>query len=481
MTLLQLPRRTNRLPGTPSIQQLKHQAKDVLKAHKSGDEACAEVLSALEKFSDKPARHILETTLTLQEVQHALARSYQFSSWTDLTETVAAMNGQVDANQTDPVAEFVNLMLIGGLKDGASQILFEPYEFNYRVRYRVDGVLHTVASPPIELAERIATLIKDKAALPVNPVQLPVTGQFPFKLSKTKTIEFKVDAQPTAFGDRLVLRVLDASAVSVGFAALGLDQDQIGSILGSLQDGRGLILFVGPKESGRTVTMLTAVNQMNQPGNELCSVEQPVEVLLEGVNQTSIVPGDDKGVLDAVLANVAINPDVLALSEIKTPDLATTVLQAAATGQFMLATAFAENVTDALIRVNHWSAGSTALISAVNLVVAQKLIRRLCNACKVQRQPTEAELLKLGSSPGEITLFDAVGCEDCHDGYRGRVGVFEVLKVSAAMANAIAGGMASPEIDEMLAEAQLLRLQDVARQKVREGITSLAEAERVVG
>ena len=444
MTLSELPRRTNRLPGNPNIEHLKNQAKDILRAHKSGDEACAEVLACLDRFKGKSPQQILAASLTLQEVQHALARSYDWASWPVMSETVAAINGLPVNGEADPVLEFVNKMMKDGLINGAAQIFFEPYEFNYRVRHRIDGALHTVASPPVELGPKIAEKLKAMASLPPALCTESISGRFPLKLTKSKTIDFRIDVQPMAFGEKINLSILDVSAVRIGFEALGLDVTQVQLIRESMQQRRGLVLFAGPKDQGRTVTMLTAVNELNKPANEISSVEEPVEVHLEGVNQTSISSGDKTTMVKAIKSSLLLSPDALVVSEIKNAEVARVVMEAAESGQYLLSTVFAQSWADALLRMRNWSEGTPSLLDSISMIVVQKLVRRLCSECKAASQVDDAVLLEFGFLQAEIndgvSLFEATGCQKCHGGYRGRAGVFEVMALTPDVLKAAIDG-----------------------------------------
>lgn len=242
MTNLHLQRRRNRLPENPSIEHLKNQAKDVLNAHKARGEYCCAVLGLLDKFCEKPNEDILSTTVTLQEAQHALARSYDFPSWSTVVETVAASEVQSVNGSADPFLKFVENMLAQAITSGASQLYFEPYEFNYRVRLRIDGIVHTVATPAVELGPKISELLKSKTSPKIVTKGMTVTGRFPVSISRTRTIEFKIDIIPTVFGEKINLLILDASSVSLGFDLLGLNTDQSSLIREALADQRGLIL-----------------------------------------------------------------------------------------------------------------------------------------------------------------------------------------------------------------------------------------------
>ncbi len=474
-------RRTRRLPQNPNLEQLKNQAKDVLKAHKSGDESCCDVLRFLAQFADKSRQQILAARITLQEAQHALALSYDWGDWAMMVETVLMCEGKSSDNP-DGISEFIRKMLMEAIKTGASHVYFEPYQLNYRVRYKIDGELYTVATPPVELGPRLAEQIKRNASMDLDENKQPAEAVYELPLSRTKSIHIKVETFPIASGEKINLSFRDPAAVTLGFEKLGLEPPQIKALRSALGNRRGMVLVTGPRANGKTVTIYTAINELNTPALEIASVEAPVEIHLEGVNQYSVQRDDIPGYEEGIRISLLQEPDVLMISELKTSVSAALAVEASNAGQFVIATLQSDSARDALTRLRALAIPADDLARAVKLIVNQHLLRRLCTHCRIEVDDAKPELLAAGYpesalEPG-FKLFAPAGCDKCHSGYKGRIGVFELLEVTDNLSRLIAGDGDAADIEA--AQLATGNLRQSALLHLRSGITSLEEVRRLM-
>ena len=390
----------------------------------------------------------------------------------------------VDTNSTDdaPVVKYVNKILLDAIKRGASDIHFEPYETKYRVRLRMDGVLRAVSSPPLKLAPRISSRLKVMARLDIAERRVPQDGRMKLNLSKTKSFDFRVSTLPTLGGEKIVLRILDAAAARLGIEKLGYEEDQKELFLEAINKPYGMVLVTGPTGSGKTVSLYTALNILNTVGRNISTVEDPVEIRVEGINQ--VQQSEKRGMTFAAALRSFLrqDPDVIMVGEIRDLETAEIAVKAAQTGHMVLSTLHTNDASQTITRLMNMGIAPYNLTSSVSLVIAQRLARRL-HDCKRPIDLPEAALLAEGFTKEDIdkgfTLYDAVGCSGCNEGYKGRVGIYEVMPMNEEIQKAILEGGNAMHIAEAARRAGVRNLRQSALMKARQGVTSLAEINRV--
>lgn len=390
----------------------------------------------------------------------------------------------VDTNSTDdaPVVKYVNKILLDAIKRGASDIHFEPYETKYRVRLRMDGVLRAVSSPPLKLAPRISSRLKVMARLDIAERRVPQDGRMKLNLSKTKSFDFRVSTLPTLGGEKIVLRILDAAAARLGIEKLGYEEDQKELFLEAINKPYGMVLVTGPTGSGKTVSLYTALNILNTVGRNISTVEDPVEIRVEGINQ--VQQSEKRGMTFAAALRSFLrqDPDVIMVGEIRDLETAEIAVKAAQTGHMVLSTLHTNDASQTITRLMNMGIAPYNLTSSVSLVIAQRLARRL-HDCKKPIELPEAALLAEGFTKEDIdkgfTLYDAVGCSGCNEGYKGRVGIYEVMPMNEEIQKAILEGGSAIQIADAARRAGVRNLRQSALMKARQGVTSLAEINRV--
>jgi type IV pilus assembly protein PilB len=386
------------------------------------------------------------------------------------------------AGDDAPIVRFVNKILLDAVRIGASDVHFEPYEKRYRVRYRTDGILQEVSSPPINLSGKIAARLKVMSQMDISERRLPQDGRIKMKISKNKAIDFRVNTLPTLWGEKIVLRILDPSSAKLGIDALGYEQDQKQLYLDALDSPQGMILVTGPTGSGKTVSLYTGLNILNVEGTNISTAEDPVEINLEGINQVNV---NNKVGLDfaaALRSFLRQDPDVVMVGEIRDLETAQIAIKAAQTGHLVLSTLHTNSAAETLTRLANMGVPSFNIATSVSLIIAQRLARRLCSQCKVAADIPEDVLLDAGISKEQIEhaeIYKPVGCDHCNKGYKGRVGIYEVVKLTDAISRIIMEGGNSIEISDAARQEGFDDLRTSALKKVVQGITSLEEANRV--
>ncbi len=381
-----------------------------------------------------------------------------------------------------PIVKFVNKMLLEAIRTGASDLHFEPYEKRYRVRYRTDGVLHEVSSPPNNLALKIAARIKVMSRMDISERRLPQDGRIKMKISKSKAIDFRVNTLPTLWGEKIVLRILDPSSAQMGIDHLGYEPEQKDLYTEALEQPQGMILVTGPTGSGKTVSLYTGLNILNTEDRNISTAEDPVEINLEGINQVNVNAkvGLDFG--QALRAFLRQDPDIVMVGEIRDLDTASIAIKAAQTGHLVLSTLHTNSAPETLTRLANMGVPSFSIATSVTLIIAQRLGRRLCSKCKKPANIPKPALIEAGFTEAmleEATINKAVGCEACSDGYKGRVGIYEVMKITDDISRIIMDGGNAIEIADAAQAAGFNDLRTSALIKVAQGITSLEEANRV--
>jgi len=399
-------------------------------------------------------------------------------------EEGGASESGVDAKGDDtPVVKFVNKVLVDAIRRGASDIHFEPYETDYRVRLRIDGLLKTVAHVPVKLNQRIAARLKVMAQLDIAEKRVPQDGRIKLNLSKTKQVDFRVSTLPTLFGEKVVLRILDGSAAKLGIDKLGYEPDQQKLFLDAIHKPYGMVLVTGPTGSGKTVSLYTALGILNNEQRNISTVEDPVEIRLPGVNQVQQNPKRGMTFAAALRSFLRQDPDVIMVGEIRDLETAEIAVKAAQTGHMVLSTLHTNDAPQTIARLMNMGIAPYNITSSVTLVIAQRLARRLCTKCKRPVELPEHALLAEGFTPEEIregfTVYEPVGCDECTEGYKGRVGIYQVMPMTEEIQAIVLSGGNAMQIAEAAQRAGIRDLRQSALLKVKQGITSLAEINRV--
>ena len=387
-----------------------------------------------------------------------------------------------EAADDAPVVRFVNKMLLDAIRGGSSDLHFEPYEKAYRVRLRTDGVLHEVARPPIQLAPRISARLKVMAGLDISERRKPQDGRIKMKLSKTKAIDFRVNTLPTLWGEKIVMRILDPSSAQMGIDALGYEESQKQLYMDALKQPQGMILVTGPTGSGKTVSLYTGLNILNTVDVNISTAEDPVEINLEGINQVNVNPRQGMDFAQALRAFLRQDPDVIMVGEIRDLETAEIAIKAAQTGHMVMSTLHTNSAAETLTRLRNMGVAAFNIATSVNLIIAQRLARKLCSSCKKEVEVPRDALLKEGfpeENIGTFKIYGPVGCENCVGGYKGRVGIYEVVKNTPALARIIMEDGNSIDISTQMRKDGFNDLRTSALIKAMQGVTSLEEVNRV--
>lgn len=383
-----------------------------------------------------------------------------------------------------PVVKFVNSMLIKAITMGASDLHFEPYEKSYRVRFRVDGVLQKMANPPLQLSGKIAARLKVMSQMDISERRVPQDGRIKLKISKDKAIDFRVSSLPTLFGEKLVLRILDPSSAMLGIDALGYEPDQKALFMEALEKPQGMLLITGPTGSGKTVSLYTGLNILNTAETNISTAEDPVEINLEGINQVNVNTKVGLTFSTALKAFLRQDPDIVMVGEIRDLETAEIAIKAAQTGHMVLSTLHTNSAPETLTRLRNMGVASFNIATSVNLVIAQRLARRLCKVCKRPTDVPRQSLLEMGFTEADLdnpenVIYEPVGCAECRDGYKGRVGVYEVMKVSPDISRIIMEDGNAIQIKDAALKNGFRDLRRSGIMKVLQGLTSIQEMYRV--
>lgn len=389
--------------------------------------------------------------------------------------------GGADAEDA-PIVRFINKVILDAINMGASDLHFEPYEKSYRVRFRRDGMLYEHASPPVNTAGRIAARLKVMSRLDISERRVPQDGRFKMRISNTRSIDFRINTCPTLFGEKVVMRVLDPSSAKLGIDALGYEPFQKELFMKAIHKPQGLVLVTGPTGSGKTVSLYTALNILNTVDRNISTCEDPVEINLAGINQVNVNVKAGLTFSAALRAFLRQDPDVVMVGEIRDLETAEIAVKAAQTGHLVISTLHTNSAPDTLTRLMNMGIPSYNLATAVTLVIAQRLARRLCPDCKQPAQVPEAALLELGFNKEEIPnlqLFEPKGCEKCREGYKGRLGLYEVMSITPAISKIIMEGGNALDIAKQAKEQGVWDLRRSGIEKVKRGHTTIEELSRV--
>jgi type IV pilus assembly protein PilB len=378
-----------------------------------------------------------------------------------------------------PIVRFVNKVLLDAIKRGASDIHFEPYEKSYRIRLRLDGYLKEIANPPVQLAVKLAARLKVMSRLDIAERRVPQDGRIKMRISKNRAIDFRVSTCPTLFGEKVVARILDPSSAMLGIDALGYEQVQRDLYMAALAQPHGMILVTGPTGSGKTVSLYTGLNILNREDTNISTAEDPAEINLPGVNQVNVNPKVGLTFASALRAFLRQDPDVIMVGEIRDLETAEIAIKAAQTGHLVLSTLHTNDAPKTLTRLIDMGVKPYAIATSVSLIIAQRLARKLCNACKTPIDMPPEALLKEGFSPEEIAagikIYKPVGCGQCTDGYKGRTGLYQVMPVSEEIQRIILQQGNAVDIANQTAAEGMWDLRRSGLSKVKAGITSLDE------
>jgi type IV pilus assembly protein PilB len=440
--------------------------------------------------------HVEPILVAADQLEPAIERAMEATSPAfddfDEDESLEDVGFDVDAEKVEesgadlavdetPVVRFINKVLLDAIRKGASDIHFEPYETRYRIRYRLDGVLKNVAGPPIQMSRRLSSRLKVMAGLDIAEKRIPQDGRIKLNLSRNKSIDFRVSTCPTLFGEKVVLRILDSSATKLGIEQLGFDLVQQKLFHEAVKKPYGMILSTGPTGSGKTVSLYTALQMLNDEGRNISTVEDPVEIRVHGINQVQQNSKQGMTFARALRAFLRQDPDTIMVGEIRDLETAEIAIKAAQTGHLVLSTLHTNDAPQSITRLMNMGVPSYNITSAINLVMAQRLLRKLHKCKKRFELPNEA-LLRAGFEKqdlDDLELYQPTGCGECNEGYRGRTGVFEVMPITDSISRIILEEGNSMRIAEQARSEGILDLRQSALKKVSKGITDLIEINRV--
>jgi len=382
-----------------------------------------------------------------------------------------------------PIVKYINGVLLDAVRKGASDLHFEPYEKKYRIRFRVDGILHEFASPPVNLANRFSARLKVMSKLDIAERRLPQDGRIKLKISNKRNIDLRVSTLPTMWGEKIVMRILDSSAANLDIDKLGYTDEQKAKYLNALAKPQGMILITGPTGSGKTVSLYTGLNILNTVERNISTAEDPVEINLTGINQVQI---NNKAGLDfasALRSFLRQDPDIVMVGEIRDLETAEIGIKAAQTGHLVLSTLHTNSAAETLTRLLNMGVPAFNIASSVSLIIAQRLGRRLCNECKAPLEIADSELLHIGFTQEQLAekhnLYQPVGCSKCTDGYKGRVGIYEVMEMSEQLGHIILNDGNAMQIADIAEKEGMYTLRQSAIKQALNGITSLNEVTRI--
>ncbi len=456
-------------------------------------------ITALEDFGFTFNLHTEALLVDERKLQHAIQRVMEPTS-DEFSKSIAddqisdlelndiddaRLQESIDTNSEDdaPIVKYINKVLLDAVRRGASDLHFEPYEKKYRIRFRIDGILYEIATPPVNLANRFSARLKVMARLDIAERRLPQDGRIKLRLAKNRAVDLRVSTLPTMWGEKVVLRILDSSAANLNIEMLGFDDRQKQLYLDTLARPQGMILVTGPTGSGKTVSLYTGLNILNTSELNISTAEDPVEINLPGINQVQINPKSGLTFASALRSFLRQDPDVVMVGEIRDLETAEIAIKAAQTGHLVLSTLHTNSAAETLTRLLNMGVPAFNVASSVTLIMAQRLARRLCPHCKKPHHIPDSELLGMGYTQEEVvagvTLYQPVGCAECSNGYKGRVGIYEMLPMSENIANLIMEGGNSLQIAEMAISEGMMTLYRSGLEKARQGVTSLAEVNRV--
>ena len=428
---------------------------------------------------DKLLQLVTANAITASEtMEHIIGDDFEFDevSTEALTESSDTSNSEVE---DAPVVKFLHKMLLDAFSMRASDLHFEPYEHNYRVRFRIDGELREIASPPIAIKDKLASRIKVISRMDISEKRVPQDGKMKLKIGPERVIDFRVSTLPTLFGEKIVIRILDPGSAKLGIEALGYEPEEKERLLQAIGRPYGMILVTGPTGSGKTVSLYTCLNMLNKPGVNIATAEDPCEINLPGVNQVNV--NDKAGLTFAVALKSFLrqDPDIIMVGEIRDLETADISIKAAQTGHLVLSTLHTNDAPTTLTRMRNMGIAPFNIASSVILITAQRLARRLCPNCKAPIEIPREALMDAGYQDDEFQApwiaYRAVGCSMCNNGYKGRVGIYQVMPVSEEIQRIILRDGSALEIAEQAKREGVRSLRQAGLHKAKLGLTSLEE------
>jgi len=432
----------------------------------------------LQKAVDKAIEQAEAQITTFTEEDGIDLENLEVSGGDDELEKISR-----DDVEDAPIVRFVNKLMLDAIRRGASDIHFEPYEKLYRVRFRMDGVLKEIAQPPVQLAGKLSARLKVMSRLDIAERRVPQDGRIKMRLSKSRAIDFRVSTCPTLFGEKIVLRILDPAQAAMGIESLGYEPFQRDLYTKFLAKPQGMILVTGPTGSGKTVSLYTGLHILNREDTNISTAEDPSEINLPGVNQVNVNPKVGLTFASAMRAFLRQDPDVIMVGEVRDLETAEIAIKAAQTGHLVLSTLHTNDAPQTLTRLIDMGVKPYAIATSVSLIIAQRLARRLCATCKQPLEIPKEALLKEGFQEEDVAaglrIYGPKGCSACTDGYKGRVGIYQVLPVTESISRIILAGGSAVDIGKQAASEGVWDLRRSGLEKVKAGLTSLQEINSV--
>lgn len=421
-----------------------------------------------------------QSTTATEAMDNIIGGDFEFDEFTTDSATTEVAEKNVSSEVDDaPVVKFLHKMLLDAFNMRASDLHFEPYEHNYRVRFRVDGELREIASPPVAIKDKLASRIKVISRMDISEKRVPQDGRMKLKVGPDRVIDFRVSTLPTLFGEKIVIRILDPSSAKVGIDALGYEPEEKERLLEAIARPYGMVLVTGPTGSGKTVSLYTCLNLLNKPGINISTAEDPSEINLPGVNQVNVNEKAGLTFAAALKAFLRQDPDVIMVGEIRDLETADISIKAAQTGHMVLSTLHTNDAPTTLTRMMNMGIPTFNIASSVILITAQRLARRLCPTCKTALDVPRKALLDAGFKAedldGSWTPYKPVGCSACNNGYKGRVGIYQVMPITEEIQRIILKGGSALDIAQQAAREGVRNLRESGLLKVRQGMTSLEE------
>ena len=430
---------------------------------------------------DKLTRFVEESTATPGQTMDAMGLGSEDFDFDDMVVPEAAADTEAAASEVEdaPIVRFLHKMLLDAFNMRASDLHFEPYEHHYRVRFRVDGELREIASPPIAIKEKLASRIKVISRLDISEKRVPQDGRMKLKVAPGRVIDFRVSTLPTLFGEKIVIRILDPSSAQMGIEALGYEPEEKERLLKAIGRPYGMILVTGPTGSGKTVSLYTCLNILNQPGVNISTVEDPAEINLPGINQVNVNDRAGMNFSVALKAFLRQDPDIIMVGEIRDLDTADIAIKAAQTGHMVMSTLHTNDAPGTLTRLMNMGVAPFNIASSVILITAQRLARKLCENCKAPADYPRDALLRAGYKEADLDgswkPYKAIGCSSCNNGYKGRVGIYQVMPISEEIQRIILSQGTAMDIAKQAKAEGVRDLRESGLVKVRAGVTSLEE------
>jgi type IV pilus assembly protein PilB len=428
---------------------------------------------------DKLSRIVAASSVTASEtMDNIIGGDFEFDDSFDdaISEATEANVSEVE---DAPVVKFLHKMLLDAFSMRASDLHFEPYEHNYRVRFRIDGELREIASPPIAIKDKLASRIKVISRMDISEKRVPQDGKMKLKVGPDRVIDFRVSTLPTLFGEKIVIRILDPSSAKLGIDALGYEPIEKERLMQAISRPYGMILVTGPTGSGKTVSLYTCLNLLNKPGINIATAEDPSEINLPGVNQVNMNEKAGLSFAVALKAFLRQDPDVIMVGEIRDLETADISIKAAQTGHLVLSTLHTNDAPTTLTRMRNMGIAPFNIASSVILITAQRLARRLCPNCKTPSDLPRKALLDAGFNDGDLdgtwVSYRAVGCSMCNNGYKGRIGIYQVMPITEEIQRIILRDGSALDIAEQASREGVRSLRHAGLHKVKLGVTSLEE------